>query len=136
MSEQKKLDLRNEPGIRHAAKIFGEEKAEMIAEFWSDLDEHFAKAICNYSYGEMYSRDVLPQRDRELCAVMALTCLAKPLALKVHVEAALTCGATKKEVTEVICQAHIYAGIPATMDGLVIMREAIAEMQARGIDVR
>jgi 4-carboxymuconolactone decarboxylase len=120
------VDLSGEPGIRQAARIFGRDLAAAIAASWSDVDPEFARAICNYAYGTMYARDVLPARDRELCVVMTLTALDKQPQLAAHIQAALHCGATRAEVTEAILQAHLYAGIPATMNGLATLRTVLA----------
>lgn len=120
--------LGREPGIRQAAVIFGREIADSLARFWSDVDPEFARAICNHAYGTMYSRVVLPKRDRELCAVMALTCLDKQPQLVAHLKGALHCGATRDEVMEVILQSHLYAGVPATMNALVTLRQVFAEL--------
>ncbi|MBI3269973.1 MAG: carboxymuconolactone decarboxylase family protein [Planctomycetes bacterium] len=125
----KRVDLSKEPGIQQAGKVFGEGIARMLAEFWSDMDEHFARSLCNYAYGDMYSREILPQRVRELCAVAVLTALDQQNALAVHIQAALRNGASPKEVAEAICQAHLYAGIPCTMNGLVTFRRVVKELE-------
>lgn len=122
-----KNKLKSEFGIKNAAKLFGEEAADALAGVWSDVDEEFAKAICNYSYGTMYSREVLSQKTRELCAVMTLTALDKQPALGFHVKAALRCGASKDEVREAILQAHLYAGIPCVMPSLATMNQVVKE---------
>ncbi len=129
MDAKKTLDLTQEPGIRHAAKIFGEESAQKLADFWSDYDEHFARTLCNYAYGEMYGRTILSQKQRELCAVASLTSLGKQKALAFHIKAALHQGASREEVVEVICQVHIYAGIPCLHDALETYKLVIEELK-------
>jgi 4-carboxymuconolactone decarboxylase len=121
-------DLSREPGIRQAEKIFGKAFAKELARFWSDLDGEVARSICNHAYGTMYSREVLSQRERELCVVMTLAALDKQPQLAAHIKAALHCGASRAEVMEVIVQAHLYAGIPATMNSLVTMRQVLSEL--------
>lgn len=129
MTEAKtKTDLSQEPGIKNAEKIFGKEIANRIADFWAtDVDADFAKEICNYAYGFMYSRNVLSPKQRELCSCMALTVINHQDELAAHIKAAINCGATVKEITEVIIQAHLYAGIPATMSGLKTLRSALGK---------
>ncbi len=130
MADERKADLSGEPGIRNAARIFGEEAAKKIADSWADQDPAFARAICNYAYGFMYSREILSQKQRELCAVAVLTALDKQAALAFHVRAAHLHGATREEIAEAICQAHLYAGIPCTMNGLETWRKVFREIDA------
>ena len=124
-----KNKLAKEPGLKQAAKIFGDIAADRLATAWSELDEDFAKAICNYSYGTMYSREILSQKVRELCAVMTLTALDKQPALAFHIRASITCGASVEEVTEAIIQAHLYAGIPCIMSSLATLKKVLEEMK-------
>lgn len=115
-------------GIRQAARIFGPELAEGLDRFWTGLDPDFERAIIDHAYGTMYSRTVLPQGVRELCAVMALTVLDKQPQLAAHLKAALHCGARREEVAEVLMQSHLYAGIPVTMNAISTMRQVFAEL--------
>ena len=82
-----------------------------------------------FPFGELYSRDVLDARTRELCTVAALTVqgLALP-ELKVHVKGALNCGATREEVVEVITQMIAFCGFPAATNALLVAKEAYEEM--------
>ncbi len=129
MSNTGKTDLTEQPGIKQAEVIFGKPVAKQLADFWSeDVDADFAKAICNYAYGFMYSRTVLSSKQRELCSCMALTILKDDTELGLHIEAAINCGATKEEITEVILQAHLYAGIPVTMAALRTLRRVFKQL--------
>ena len=115
-------------GIAGARKIFGNSAAEALADIWSELDPQVGQAMCDHAYGTMYSREVLTQRERELCAVMTLTALDKQGALGFHVKAALQCGATREEVEEAIVQAHLYAGYPCVMSSLATMKRVFSEV--------
>lgn len=74
-------------------------------------------------FGNLYARDVLTQRERELCAVAALCVLNRPNELKSHIIAAVRAGAMKEEVAEVILQMSTYGGMPVCLEGLMIARE-------------
>src|SRR3954470_18220727 len=72
-----------------------------------------------FPFGELYARDVLDAKTRELCTVAALTVQGFALPqLKLHVEAALRCGASRDEVVEVITQMIAYGGFPAAPNAL------------------
>src|SRR2546428_13121284 len=67
--------------------------------------------------GRLYTREVISQKQRELCAVAALTVLHRLEELRLHIGAALNVGATKEEVAEVIFQMMTYGGGPTTGGG-------------------
>ena len=68
-------------------------------------------------------RDVLTQRERELCAVAALCVLSRGNELRSHIIAAARSGATKAEIAEVILQMSTYGGMPVCIEGLAIARQ-------------
>ena len=77
--------------------------------------------------GRLYSRDVISQRERELCAVAALTVSHFWEELHIHCHAALNVGATREEVAEVIFQMTTYAGVPCMVEGLKTLKKVLQE---------
>jgi alkylhydroperoxidase/carboxymuconolactone decarboxylase family protein YurZ len=77
--------------------------------------------------GRLYSREVISQRQRELCAVASLTVLHRPRELRAHIHAALNVGATRQEVAEVIMQQVTYGGMPVVVDALDVYAEVLEE---------
>src|SRR3989442_13773249 len=77
--------------------------------------------------GRLYAREVISQKQRELCAVAALTVLHRLEELRLHIGAALNVGATKEEVAEVIFQMMTYGGGPTTLEGLKNFKGVLQE---------
>ena len=77
--------------------------------------------------GRLYSREVLSQKQRELCAVAALTVLNREDELRLHVHAARNVGATREEIAEVIFQMLVYGGAPVMVEGLKTAKRALQE---------
>jgi len=77
----------------------------------------------DHVFGNLYARDVLTQRERELCAVAALCVLNRANELKSHIIAAVRAGATKAEVAEVLLQMSTYGGMPVCIEGLETARQ-------------
>ena len=91
----------------------------------------FAKVNVEFPFGELYTRDVLDDKTRELCTVAALTVQGFALPeLKVHAQAALNCGATREEVFEVITQMIAYCGFPAATNALWAAATALDDPDA------
>ena len=84
------------------------------------LAPEFAWVNVTFPFGELYTRDVLDLKTRELCTVAALTVQGFSLPqLKIHIDAALRTGASRDEVVEVITQMIAYAGFPAATNALM-----------------
>jgi 4-carboxymuconolactone decarboxylase len=120
MARHSSLFLRGLKEMRHH---FGDKADELVARI-SGVSEEFGKVNVEFPYGELYTRRILDERVRELCTVAALTAVGHALPqLRLHVEGALHCGATKEEVVEVIIQMIAYAGFPAATNALLAAKE-------------
>lgn len=84
------------------------------------LSPEFAWVNVTFPFGELYTRDVLDLKTRELCTVAALTVQGSSLPqLRLHIDAALRSGASREEVIEVITQMIAYTGFPAATNALM-----------------
>ncbi|MFP6596262.1 MAG: carboxymuconolactone decarboxylase family protein [Candidatus Hydrogenedentota bacterium] len=103
----------------------GEDVAQGAFGLWKEFDPELAKHISMFYTGRLYSREVISQKQRELCAVASLTVLDKPAELKAHIKAAMRVGADKNEVAEVIFQQCTYGGVPVMVEGLRTLKEVM-----------
>jgi 4-carboxymuconolactone decarboxylase len=94
---------------------------------WAALDEELAIKVSEFFVGGLYQREVLSQRERELCAVAALVAIRAEDELKAHIKAALNVGATPKEIAEVVFQMITYAGMPAFVGGVRAIRDVFSK---------
>ena len=106
--------------IEVAQKLVGRTRTEALKELFEYFD--ISPTFINHVFGNLYSRDVLTQRERELCAVAALCVLNRTNELKSHIIAAVRAGATEAEVAEVILQMSTYGGMPVCIEGLWLAR--------------
>ncbi len=89
----------------------------------------FARYVLEFPFGDIYAREGLGLRERELATVAALCALGNAAPqLRVHVHAALHVGCTPHEVVEVVMQMAVYAGFPAALNGLAVVREVFGEV--------
>jgi len=110
-----------------AKMLFSSLKGGIGFELWRKFDAELAKELSMFYTGVLYSREVIPQKTRELCAVASLTVLARENELKAHIHAAMNVGATRAEVAEVIFQQATYGGMPVTVEGLQALRDVLVE---------
>src|SRR5436309_2174475 len=103
---------------RTAQMLFHTLKGGTGFELWKKFDKRLARELSMFFTGVLYSREVLSQKQRELCAVAALTALHRPNEVRAHIHAALNVGATRQEVAEAIFQQVTYGGMPVGVDAL------------------
>ncbi len=102
--------------------------AERIQELFKDIAPHMAKFIIEFPYGDIYSRPTLDLKTREMLTIASLVSLGKAKnPLKAHIRNALNVGCSKEEIVEVIMQMAVYAGFPASLDGLLTAKEVLNE---------
>ena len=116
-------------GMQEMRTHFGDAADQWIKAIHSIYPE-FAKVNVEFPFGELYRRDVVDDRTRELCTVAALTVQGFALPeLKVHIKGALNTGSTKAEVLEIITQMIAYCGFPAATNALLAAQEVFCEIE-------
>jgi 4-carboxymuconolactone decarboxylase len=113
---------------RQTAQLYFEGvQDERPFDLWRSFDKDLAKDLSLFITGQMYAREKIPHRTRQLITVAALTVLSRPEELKLHTHAALNVGCAPEEVAEVIFQTAIYGGMPAANQALKVLREVMKE---------
>jgi len=118
--------------VEVSEKLVGRTRTKLLNELFGYFD--IPDAVFNHIFGNLYSRDTLTQRERELCAVAGLCVLNRANELKSHIIAAVRAGATKAEVAEVILQMSTYGGMPVCIEGLAIAKEVFDKSQTSSKD--
>ena len=98
-----------------------------------DICPDLGRFIIEYSFGDIYTRDGLDLKSKEIAVIAALTAMgtATPQ-LKVHLNGALNVGCTINEVKEVILQMSVYAGFPCCINAMNALKEVLQERQEHG----
>ena len=96
-------------------------------ETWKKFDKDLARELSMFFTGKLYSREVISQKQRELCAVASLTVLNRRNEVRAHIHAALNVGATRPEVAEVIFQQVTYGGMPVVVEALEVFKQVLEE---------
>lgn len=118
---------RFERGAAKLAEVDGQ-AGQNVIDALQDIAPDFAKYVIEFPFGDIYSRDGLNLRDRQIATIAALAALgnAQPQ-LKIHIQAGLNVGLTRQEITEVLMQMAVYAGFPAALNGLFAAKEVFAD---------
>ena len=110
-----------------AHKLFHTVKGGTDFATWKKFDKALARDISMFYTGVLYSREVISQKQRELCAVASLTVLNRRDEVRAHLHAALNVGATRQEVAEVIFQQVTYGGMPVVVDALDVFKKVLED---------
>lgn len=114
MSTQTTSNERFERGARRLAEVDGSAGADIVAPL-GDLGRY----IVEFAFGDIYSRDGLSLRDRELVTVAILTVLSgREPQLDVHLRAARNVGLSIEELRETIIHTVPYAGFPTAINAM------------------
>lgn len=119
-------DSRFEKGMAMLDKIDGA-GGRVVVESLADIAPDFARYLVEFPFGDIYSRQGMDLKCREIATVAALTALGNAAPqLKVHIAAALNVGCSREEILETIIQMAVYAGFPAALNGLFAAREVFS----------
>lgn len=99
-----------------------------VIESLKDISPDLAKYTIEYPFGDVYSREILDNRTKEIAVVAAMTAMgnARPQ-LKVHINAALNVGVSEEELSEIMILMSVYAGFPSALNGTSALKEVIME---------
>ncbi|MCU8004026.1 MAG: carboxymuconolactone decarboxylase family protein [Shewanella sp.] len=116
-------------GLAKLTEIDGE-AGEKVIRSLADICPDLGNYIIEYPFGDIYQREGLDLKTRELVTVAALTALGhcQPQ-LNVHINGALNVGCTPQEIVEVILQMSVYAGFPAALNGMFVAKTVFSERE-------
>ena len=100
-----------------------DEKALAAVEGLGDL----GRAIVEFAYGDVYTREALSLRDREIAAVAALVATGRSSQIPQHLRASLKAGISPDELREIILQTATIAGFPPAMNAMSTLRNVLSE---------
>jgi 4-carboxymuconolactone decarboxylase len=120
---------RYQRGLAQLERVSGPHGVTVVQSL-NDIAPDLGRYIVEFAYGDVFSREGLDVKTREIATVAALTAMgtAAPQ-LKVHTQAALRVGVTREELIETVMQMIPYAGFPAALNAVAIARDVFAAPQ-------
>lgn len=114
-------------GLALMERLHGGHAGEAIIEGLKDICPDYATITIQFAFGEIFSRDGLDIKTRELAIIAACVTLGSAMPqLKAHIEAALNVNATKQEIIEVILQTGLYSGFALVTNAMFVAKEVFA----------
>ncbi|KKB72959.1 MULTISPECIES: carboxymuconolactone decarboxylase family protein [Bacillus] len=114
-------------GFENLRAIDGEGGRKVIDSL-KDIAPDLGRYIVEFAFGDIYSREGLTLKERELITISALTaqggCEAQ---LHVHINAGLNVGLTPLQITETMLQCVPYTGFPRVLNAVNVAKRVFQE---------
>ena len=115
-------------GVEIAEQLAADKLDEFLTSQVAELAPDFARMVIEFSLGDLYTRDDLDMRSREIVAISSLASIRDTGPhLRIHIRAAMRLGVTRAEIIEILMQTAVYAGIPAALNALSACHEMLAD---------
>ena len=122
---------RYDAGMKVRRAVLGDAHVDRSLQRRTKFNEEFQDLITRYAWGEIWTRENIPRRERSLIVLALMIALNRADEFKMHVRAAFNNGLTKDDIKEVILQCAIYAGVPAANSAFHQAEEVFAAMEAK-----
>lgn len=115
-------------GVDIAQKLAAGSLEEFLTSRVAELAPDFARMAIEFSFGDLYAREALGLKEREMIAIASLAVLSDTGPhLRNHARAAMSLGASKGEIIEILMQTAIYAGFPAALNALASCHDLLTD---------
>src|SRR5450755_433558 len=118
---------RAERGMKVRREVLGDAHVDRAVAGTTPFTEPFQDFITRYAWGEIWSRPGLSRPERSMITLTALAVLRQEEEFAMHVRAAVRIGLTEEQITEVLLQVAIYAGVPAANRAFAVAQGVLAE---------
>ena len=114
-------------GMEIRKEVLGSRYVDEARSHSDDLTVEFQRFMTTYCWGEIWTDERL-SRDQHSLIVLGITAaLGKTREFEIHARGALRNGLTPDQLTAVVRQVAVYAGVPAAVSVLGSVRNAIDE---------
>ena len=104
---------RTAAGMRTRRAVLGDEHVDRAMATMSEFTAPFQDFVTRYAWGEVWNRPGLSRPERSMITIAMLAALGRDEELALHVRAALRNGLAPDDISEVLLQVALYAGLPA-----------------------
>jgi 4-carboxymuconolactone decarboxylase len=118
---------RTRRGMTVRREVLGDEHVDRAVAATTSFTEPFQDLITRYAWGEIWSRPGLSRAERSLVTLAVLAALHHDNELAMHVKAALRNGLQPEQISEVLVQVALYAGVPAGNRAFAVAQRALSE---------
>ena len=119
-------------GMAVRRQVLGDAYVDRAISNVDDFNRDFQRIVTEYCWGEVWTRQVLTNKQRSLNNLCIIATLNRAAEFEFHVRGALRNGCTPEEIRDTLIQVAVYAGIPAGVEAFRIARKVLMEEGALG----
>lgn len=123
----KEMNERYSKGIENLQKIDGSSGTDVIDSL-AGITEDIGKYIIEFAFGDIYDREALDLKQREMITITSLLTQGdtEPQ-LVVHINGALNVGLTAEEIIETFIQCIPYVGFPKVLNAVNVAKQVFEQ---------
>ncbi|SEJ46132.1 4-carboxymuconolactone decarboxylase [Propionispira arboris] len=122
---------RFEKGLNKLAEVDGNAGEQVIAAL-DDIAPDLGKYIVEFAFGDIYCRETLDLKEREMITLASLLTLGGCEAqLNVHINGALNVGIAPEKIIEIFIQCIPYTGFPRVLNAVGVARKVFVDRNIR-----
>lgn len=115
-------------GIEIAEQLAADKVTHFVESGVAEVAPDFARMTIEFAFGDLYARDALDLRSRELIAIAVLAASGRAgPQLRIHIQSAASSGIKKAEIVETLMQTALYAGFPAALNALADCHDLLTD---------
>jgi len=119
---------RREQGMRVRRAVLGDIHVDRAIARTTEVTAPFQDLITRYAWGDIWSRPGLTRAERSMITLTALASLRHEGELAMHIRGAVRNGLTAEQITEVLLQVAVYAGVPAANSAFAVAQRVLTEI--------
>jgi len=116
-----------EKAMKVRRQVLGDAYVDKATANIDDFNRDFQRILTEYCWGEVWTRQVLTNKQRSLNNLCIIATLNRAAEFEMHVRGALKNGCTPAEIRDTLIQVAVYAGIPAGVEAFRIARKVLTE---------
>jgi 4-carboxymuconolactone decarboxylase len=121
-------DRAHREGMATRRAVLGDAHVDRAIERTTEFTAPWQEFITRYAWGAVWTREGLDRRTRSAITLAVLTALGREHEIAMHVRAALRNGLTPAQISEVLLQVGVYAGIPAANRAFAVASQVLREL--------
>lgn len=121
-------DTRRDQGMAVRRAVLGDAHVDAAVAGTTDFTAPLQDLIARYAWGDIWSRPGLDRRTRSMITVALLAGLGQDHELGMHVRGAIRNGVTPEEISEVLLQTAVYAGVPKANRAFALAQAVLADL--------
>src|SRR5438132_996604 len=123
-------------GMAMRRQVLGDVYVDKATSNVDDFNRDFQRIVTEYCWGEVWTRQVLTNKQRSLNNLCIIATLNRAAEFEIHVRGALRNGCTPEEIRDTLIQVAVYAGIPAGVEAFRIARKVLNLEFRRAVERR